>query len=275
VLMDEIFGPANFRNWITRKKSNRKNFTRRRYGNIADYLLFYSKSPAATFHRPYEAWTVAWANTEYPHVEEATGRRFKKVPLHAPGTRNGETGKAWRGKLPPPGKHWQYPPETLDALDARGEIAWSPNGNPRRKVYFDQSQGVPVQDIWLDFRDAHNQNVDVTGYPTEKNLAMLRRIVAASSDPGDLVLDCFVGSGTALVAAEAAGRRWIGIDSSPNAVATMLNRLAHGSGPMGDFVSGLRPRPNGNGIAPAEPRIEHPLDVYAADGMSLRSNGIS
>lgn len=240
VVMDEVFGPANFRNWITRKKSNRKNFTRKQYGNISDYILFYTKTDSYTWHRPYETWTEEWCKREYQYVEKATGRRYKKVPVHAPGVRHGETGQPWRGKLPPPGKHWQYPPRVLEELDAKGEIYWSPSGNPRRKIYFDQSKGIPVQDVWLDCRDAHNQNIEVTGYPTEKPLGLLRRVVSASSDAGDLVLDCFMGSGTTLVAAEELGRRWVGVDSSVEAVATTIRRLAVGSEPLGDFVRGKR-----------------------------------
>ncbi len=242
IIMDEVFGPTNYRNWITRKKSNRKNFTRKQYGNISDYVLYYTKSDSYVWNRPYESWTQEWAAREYQYVEEGTGRQYKKVPVHAPGVRNGETGREWRGKLPPPGKHWQFSPKTLDELDAKGEIYWSPTGNPRRKIYFDQSQGVPVQDIWLDCRDAHNQMIEVTGYPTEKPLDLLRRIVSASSNPGDLVLDCFAGSGTTLVAAEELGRRWIGVDSGKEAMATIIYRLANGSEPMGDFVKGKKAR---------------------------------
>jgi adenine-specific DNA-methyltransferase len=159
-----------------------------------------------------------------------------KVPVHAPGIRHGETGKPWRGVLPPPGKHWQFIPAVLDELDAKNEIFWSKNGNPRRKVYLDQSAGISVQDIWMDFRDAHNQNIEITGYPTEKNIDLLNRIVSASSNPGDIVLDCFAGSGTTLVAADRLGRNWIGVDNSPEALRTMLHRFAHGSELMGDFV---------------------------------------
>jgi adenine-specific DNA-methyltransferase len=240
VIMDEIFGPANFRNWITRKKSNRKNFTRKQYGNISDYILFYTKSEQYIWNRPHEAWTAEWMAREYQYIEEGTGRRYKKVPVHAPGVRKGETGQPWRGKLPPPGKHWQYPPRVLDELDAKGEIYWSPTGNPRRKIYHDQSQGIPIQDIWLDCRDAHNQNIEVTGYPTEKPVDLLRRIVAASSGLGDLVLDCFMGSGTTLAAAEELERQWVGVDASMEALATTVKRLAHGSEPMGDFVNGKK-----------------------------------
>jgi adenine-specific DNA-methyltransferase len=236
ILMDEIFGRSNFRNWITRKKCNPKNYTRKTYGNVADYILFYTKTDSYVWHRPVETWSAARAAQEYSYVEPQTGRRYKKVPVHAPGTRNGETGRPWRGKLPPPGKHWQYPPATLEEMDARGEIYWSPTGNPRRKVYFDQSSGIPVQDIWMEFRDAHNQNIHITGYPTEKNSALLARIIAASSQPGDLVLDCFSGSGTTLETAHRLGRRWIGVDNSPEAIRTTLTRFAMGIAPMGDFV---------------------------------------
>ena len=173
LIMDEVFGSSNYRNLIVRKKCNPKNYTRKAYGNIADLILFYTKSDKYIWSRPVEPLSEDSAK-EYHYVEPETGRRFMKVPIHAPGTRNGETGKPWRGMMPPPGKHWQYPPATLDKMDARGEIFWSKNGNPRRKVYLDQHPGAGVQDIWLDFKDAHNQNIKITGYPTEKNPDLLR-----------------------------------------------------------------------------------------------------
>jgi adenine-specific DNA-methyltransferase len=236
-LMDEVFGPANFRNWITRKKCNPKNYTRKTYGNVSDYILFYSKTENYVWHRPVESWSEEKANKEYQYVEAETGRRYKKVPVHAPGVRNGETGQLWRGMKPPPGKHWQYPPRILDEMDARGEIYWSPTGNPRRKIYLDESNGVAVQDIWLDYRDAHNQNIAVSGYPTEKNSALLTRIIEASSNKGDLVLDCFSGSGTTLNVASHLGRHWIGVDNSREAIAATLRRFGKGLEPMGDFVN--------------------------------------
>lgn len=252
VVMDEIFGADNFRNFITRKKCNTKNYTRHTYGNISDYILFYSKGENYTWNRPVVAWTEDTGKKEYTYVEASTGRRFKKVPVHAPGVRNGETGKPWRGKLPPPGKHWQFPPSVLDEMDRRGEIFWSSNGNPRRKIYLDNSNGIPVQDIWLDFKDAHNQNIEITGYPTEKNLEMMEQIINASSNPGDLVLDCFAGSGTTLAAAGNLSRRWIGIDNSNEAITTTVNRLRFGSRPMGDFVKKKR-----------TPMVENHLELFS------------
>jgi adenine-specific DNA-methyltransferase len=257
VIMDEIFGPNNFQNWITRKKCNPKNYTRKKYGNIADFILFYTKSEDYVWNRPLEEWTPERAEKEYQYVEEETGRRYKKVPVHAPGIRNGETGKPWRGMSPPPGKHWQFPPKTLDAMDARGEIYWSPNGNPRRKIYLDGSEGVPVQDIWLEFRDAYNQNIKITGYPTEKNPDLLARIIQACSNPGDIVLDCFSGSGTTLAIASQLERCWIGVDNGPEAIATTLRRFATGPERMGDFV-------NTSKSEPEEAQVQQMLPLFSS-----------
>jgi adenine-specific DNA-methyltransferase len=238
LIMDEVYGRRNFRNWITRKKCNPKNYTRKAYGNVCDFILFYTKTDEYVWHRPVESWTDERAAREYQYIDEKTGRRYKKVPVHAPGVRHGATGGPWKGKPPPPGKHWQYTPDKLDEMDARGEIYWSPTGNPRRKIFLDDSAGVAVQDLWLEYRDAHNQNIRITGYPTEKNPGLLQRIISASSNPGDLVLDSFSGSGTTLAIASELGRRWIGIDNSAEAIAVTLRRFAKELEPMGDFVNG-------------------------------------
>lgn len=235
LLMDEIFGLNNFRGMITRKKCKSKNYTKKTYGNISDYILFYTKSDSSVWNRPFEAWTSEKEDKEYPFIEPETGRRYKKVPIHAPGVRKGATGSSWRGMMPPAGKHWQYTPDKLDEMDANNEIYWSSTGNPRRKVYLDQSKGVPVQDIWLDYLDINNQNSFQTGYPTEKNLDMLKRIIEASSNPGDLVFDCFAGSGTTLIAAEQLDRDWIGVDIGAVAIDTIINRLANGSKRLSDL----------------------------------------
>jgi len=235
LVMDEVFGCSNYRNIIVRKKCNPKNYTRKAYGNTADFILFYTRTEKYVWNRPVEPLSEE-STKEYHYTEPETGRRYMKVPIHAPGTRNGSTGGLWRGMLPPPGKHWQYTPKTLDEMDARGEIFWSKNGNPRRKIYLDEHSGVGIQDIWLDFRDAHNQNIKITGYPTEKNPDLLRRIIGASSNPGDMLLDCFAGSGTTLAVADEMQRNWIGMDNSSEALSTILNRFELGLLPMGDYV---------------------------------------
>jgi adenine-specific DNA-methyltransferase len=237
VLMDEVFGAGNFRSMITRKKCKSKNFTKNSFGNISDYILFYTKSNNYVWNRQYEQWTDKKILKEYPFIEKETDRRYKRVPIHAPGTRNGETGKMWRGMMPPEGKHWQFTPDRLDELDRNGEIYWSSTGNPRRKVYLDESNGIALQDIWLDYLDINNQNTQTTGYPTEKNLDMLKRIILSSSNKSDLIMDCFAGSGTTLVAADELERSWIGVDIGSEAIKVMLNRFQNGTQTLDEHIS--------------------------------------
>jgi adenine-specific DNA-methyltransferase len=226
LLLDEVFGAGNFRAWISRRKCSSKNYTRRTFGDITDYVLFYSKTANYLFNRQFGARSEEQEAIDFPKIDEQTGRRFALVPIHAPGRRNGATGMAWRGMLPPPGKHWQTTPDKLDEFDARGDIYWTRNGTPRRKIWADESQGSAIANLWHDFRDPFNQNFATTGYPTEKNLDLLKLVISAASDPGDLVLDCYAGSGTTLAAATALDRRWIGIDSGAMAIALAQKRLA-------------------------------------------------
>lgn len=141
ILMDEVFGERCFRNLITRVKCNPKNQTRKQYGDVCDYLLYYTKTEDYVWNDPVESWGLIEGEKEYHCVEEGTGRRYKKVPCHLPGVRYGATGDPWRGRNPPPGKHWVHPPSKLDELDRAGRIYWSKTGNPRRKLYLDESTG--------------------------------------------------------------------------------------------------------------------------------------
>ncbi len=236
ILMDEIFGVSNFRSFVSRVKCNPKNQARRQFGDVCDYLLFYSKGKNYVWNQPIEVWGEDTGIKEYGCVEESTGRRFKKVPCHLPGVRNGATGTMWRGKLPPPGKHWVHSPAKLDEMDARGEIYWSATGNPRRKLYLDEAVGKRRSNIWTDFRDTQNQNAKITGYPTEKNIALMEMIIQASSNPGDLVIDAYAGSGTTLAAAALSDRAWIGIDESSVAIETSVQRLVLGTPKMGSHA---------------------------------------
>lgn len=235
LVMDEVFGPGNFRNLITRRKCSSKNFTSKQYANIHDYILFYSKTKSYKWNKPGIAPEEEWIDREYPKID-SLGRRYKLVPVHAPGTRKGKTGEPWRGMMPPSGKHWQYTPDKLDELDRLGDIHWSRNGNPRRKVYWSSDKKMALTDYWDQYRDAHHQSVKITGYPTEKNLAMIKMIVGASSDEGDLVVDPFCGSGTTLHAARDLGRRYLGMDASFSAAKSTLHRMRYGLEPMGDYV---------------------------------------
>ncbi len=243
VVMDEIFGRENFINDITRIKCNPKNFYRKGYGNIKDMILFYAKTSRYIWNEPRELFSDEDIQGLFPKVDK-DGRRYTTTPIHAPGeTSNGSTGKMWKGMMPPKGRHWRVPPDELTKLDKNGLIEWSSTGNPRKKIYLDDvmAKGKKRQDIW-EFKDS-----PYPSYPTEKNLDMLKVIIKASSNPDDLVIDCFAGSGTTLVTAEELKRRWVGIDNSPVAIKTIQKRLLT-SKELSAF--GLyEVRPSGNGAA--------------------------
>lgn len=219
LIMDEVFGRENFRNDITRIKCNPKNFQRKGYGNIKDLILFYSKSTNPTWNHPTMPHSEEEAKRLFKKIDK-DGRKYTTIPLHAPGeTANGNTGKEWRGIKPPKGRHWRSDPTVLEELDTQGLIEWSSTGVPRKKIYLDESGGKKMQDIW-EFKDPQYPQ-----YPTEKNLDLLKFIIEASSNDGDLILDCFAGSGTTLVAAQLLNRGWIGIDKSEPAIRVIQKRL--------------------------------------------------
>jgi len=218
IILDEIFGQENFKNDITRVKSNPKNFSRSAYGNEKDVIYFYAKNHKKNIWNEIKL-PMAKNDIEkrFPKVDK-NGRRYTTIPLHAPGETNGVTGQPWRGMNPPEGRHWRTNPAEFDKLDAMGLIEWSSTGNPRIIKFADEHKGKKIQDIWY-FKDPQNPI-----YPTEKNIDMLKLIVQQSSKEGSIVLDCFCGSGTTLVAAEELGRKWIGIDSSVVAINTIKKR---------------------------------------------------
>lgn len=219
IIMDEIFGPHNFRNDIARIKCNPKNFQRKSYGNIKDLILFYSKSSDPIWNDPRTPFSKEDEERLFKKIDNE-GRRYTTIPLHAPGeTQNGNTSKMWRHLKPPKGRHWRTDPTILEQWDQMGLIEWSSNGVPRKKIYLDERQGKKMQDIW-DFKDPQYPS-----YPTEKNLELIKFIVEASSHEGDLVLDCFCGSGTTLIASQLLSRQWIGIDKSDIAITATRQRL--------------------------------------------------
>lgn len=226
MLLDELFGQKNFRCWLTRRKCSSKNFTRRSFGDISDYILIYSKTKDYYWSRQYQTRDDAQEAIDFPKVDRESGRRFALVPVHAPGIRHGASGSKWRDMSPPPGKHWQWTPDQLEELDRNGDIHWTKNGTPRRKMWADQSKGSAMQNILLDYRDPFTQNHKITGYPTEKNIDLLKMLISAATRPRDLVIDCFAGSGTTLEAAASLDRAWIGADIGQLAIATIQRRLA-------------------------------------------------
>lgn len=221
LVMDEVFGIENFRNDITRVKCNPKNFNRKGYGNMKDLILFYSKSSDMIWHEPKTGYTEEDVEKLFKKVDEQ-GRRYTTIPLHAPGeTKSGNSSKEWKGQLPPKGRHWRTSTDILTEWEEQGLIEWSKNGVPRKKIFSEEREGKRVQDIW-EFKDPQYPN-----YPTEKNSDLLDLIVKTSSNDDSIVLDCFCGSGTTLLAAQKSGRRWIGIDQSPQAIKATIKKVSN------------------------------------------------
>ena len=219
LIMDEVFGRDMFRNDITRIKCNPKNFHRKAYGNIKDLILFYSKAESPIWNDPRVPFSEEDKERLFKKLDK-NGRQYTTIPLHAPGeTSNGNTSKEWKGMKPPKGRHWRTDPAILEEWDKQGLIEWSTNGVPRKKIFLDERDGKKMQDIW-EFKDPQYPQ-----YPTEKSLDLLKFIVEASSNEGDLVFDCFAGSGTTLVAAQSLNRNWIGIDKSEPAIKVVQKRL--------------------------------------------------
>ena len=224
--MDAVFGNENFRNEIIWKRTTAHSDVAqgaRHMGRIHDTLLRYSKSKHPTWNTVYIPYDDRYIERIYRY-SDPDGRKYQTQPLHArkPG---GDTLYEWKGKLPPPGRYWAFSKENMRKLDDEGRIVYSRTGVPRYKIYLDESRGRSLQDIWDDVAPVHQLPKERLGYPTQKPAALLERIVQASSNEGDVVLDPFCGCGTAVAAAEKLKRRWVGIDVTHLAVALMKNRL--------------------------------------------------
>ena len=213
VIMDEVFGEKNYKNDITRIKSNPKNFYRKAYGNEKDMILFYARDYKNNIWNDIKVPLNQSEIIERFSKVDYDGRRYTTIPLHAPGeTKTGNTGKPWRNIQVPKGRHWRTDPLEFDKMDAEGKIEWSKTGNPRIKKYADEHKGKKIQDIWT-FKDPQNPS-----YPTQKNFDMICQIIKQSSNTTSIILDCFAGSGTTLKGAFKLDRTWIGIDNSASAI---------------------------------------------------------
>ena len=225
-VMDGVFGAKNFRNEIIWKRTSAHSDVAqgaKHMGRIHDTLLRFSKNASPKWNIVYVPYNQQYIDSAY-RQKDKTGRRYQTQPLHAakPG---GDTRYEWKGKLPPPGRYWAYSRGNMERLDAEGRIAYSRTGTPRYKIYLDESSGKPLQDIWDDIPAVHMNPKERLGYPTQKPVGLLERIIKASSDKGDVILDPFCGCGTTIHAAQNLGRRWIGIDICVNACKVIEQRL--------------------------------------------------
>jgi site-specific DNA-methyltransferase (adenine-specific) len=227
IVMDTIFGVENYRNEIIWKRTSARSDSHK-WNHIHDVILFYSKSDTFTWNRQFIPYDEQYTDKFYHFVEPKTNRRYASDNLTADGTRNGSSGEIWRGiNVRAKGLHWKYQIEKLEELDKQGKIIWplKKGGVPRYKRYLDEMPGLALQSIVTDILPLSAQSTEKLGYPTQKPLALLERIIQASSNEGDLVLDPFCGCGTAIAAAQKLNRRWIGIDITHLSISLMKYRL--------------------------------------------------
>ncbi|MDE3042625.1 MAG: restriction endonuclease [Nitrospirota bacterium] len=229
LLMDAVFLPQNFQNEIVWKRTSAHS-SAKRYGPVHDVILFYGRSSEMNWIGGNQSYEEAYVDQRFRMEEE---RPWKDADLTGAGIRHGETGRPWRGfDVTAKGRHWAYPPSELDKMDADGLIYWpkKKGGWPRLRKYLDQTKGIPLQDIWIDVPPINSQAQERLGYPTQKPEALLERIINASSNEGDVVLDPFCGCGTATAAAQKLRRHWIGIDITHLAITLIKHRLQHAFG---------------------------------------------
>ncbi|MFH1140762.1 MAG: DNA methyltransferase [Chloroflexota bacterium] len=221
-LLDAIFGPSNFRNEIVWKRTTIHRDAKR-FGRVADYLLYYSKTDSFTWQTQFSGHQEDYVSSHYTYAD-TDGRRYRLDNATAAGQ---GPPRYYDGKLlePPPGTHWRWSQENIDKLIREGRIAFTRTGRPSYKRYLDEMAGTPVPSIWDDIPPVNSQAKERLGYPTQKPLALLERIISASSNPGDIVLDPFCGCGTAVHAAHKLGRRWIGIDVTYLAINLIERRM--------------------------------------------------
>ena len=216
-LMDAVFGRAQFQADLIWNRAA-ENLSRRKYRRASEHLLFYSKSKDYT-----------WNGAYLPHSEEYVAQSYRWSDDRGRYTTTACQNNAdrpnmvyeFRGNT----RQWRYSKETMERLDADGLLVFNKQGIPRRKLYLDDSPGVAVTTVWSDINVLQSRASERVGYPTQKPLALYERIVAASSNEGDMVLDPFAGCATTPIAAERLGRRWVAMDLWQGAHAIIKDRL--------------------------------------------------
>ncbi|MCE2464126.1 MAG: restriction endonuclease [Dehalococcoidia bacterium] len=220
LLLDAVFGHQNFKNEIVWKRSAAHSDAKA-CGNTHDIIFTYAKDKSKfVWNKQYQSYDLEYIRTHYRHKTDE-GRLYRTDNLTATGLSGGGYEYEWNGVS----RIWRCPRETMERLDNEGRVRYTRNGVAEYIRYFDEMPGVPLQDMWIDIPPINSQAKERLGYPTQKPEALLERIITASSNEGDVVLDPFCGCGTAVAAAEKLKRRWIGIDVTHLAVALMKNRL--------------------------------------------------
>ena len=234
LLLDAIFAVGNFSNeLIWKRTSSKSDHTQgaKHFPKVHDSILLYHKTPAAIYLPAFLAHGDEYINSKYPHSDD-DGRRFGLWDMTGPGgAAKGNPSYEVMGVT----RYWRYSRVRMDAMIADGRVIQNKPGSvPREKRYLDNSSGAAAGDVWTDIPPINSQAQERLGYPTQKPLALLERIISASSNEGDLVLDPFCGCGTTVHAAQKLNRRWIGIDVTHLAIGLITRRLTEAF-PMASF----------------------------------------
>ncbi|OGT04973.1 MAG: hypothetical protein A2143_06465 [Gallionellales bacterium RBG_16_57_15] len=241
VVLDEVFGEGCFVNEIIWKRTS-AHADSTTYANVHDALLLYSKASAFTFNPQFVPYTEDYITERYKHIEtkgQRKGQRFADDNLIGTGLRGGGYPYEWKGVF----RTWRCPIETMRRYEKENLLYYTKNGVARIKRFVDDLPGVPPSDMWIDIFPVNSQAAERADYPTQKSEALLQRIIATSSNEGDLVLDAFAGSGTTLAVAEKLGRRWIGIDCGKLAIYTIQKRMLNLKADIGNKGKALKPQP--------------------------------
>jgi site-specific DNA-methyltransferase (adenine-specific) len=229
IIIDSIFGVKNFRNEIVWQRATAHNMKSRYFPKIHDILLFYSKGDDYTWNNQYTEYSEA----QLSRYKKDEGGRLYKAENLTMSTPNESRNFEWRGTRPPAHRSWGASLEQLEKWYAEGRILLKKDGAPRLdglKVYLDELPGKQVPSIWNDIPRIGNTSKERLGYPTQKPESLLERIIKASSNEGDIVLDAFAGCGTTITTAQRLNRRWIGIDITHIAITVIKNRLKNAFG---------------------------------------------
>ena len=225
LMMDAVFGLANYKNEIVWKRTSGHSDAQR-YGRVHDVILYYTYGSDSLWNQIYQPYDHEYVARYYSY-EDPDGRRWMSDNLSAAGLQGGGYEYEWKGIT----RIWRVPISTMERLDSEGRIYYTRNGIARRKRYLDEAKGNPVQDVWTDVQSLRSWHKERLGYDTQKPEALLERIINASSNESDVVLDPFCGCGTAIAVAERLNRRWIGIDITHLAISLMKSRLRDTFGP--------------------------------------------
>ncbi len=223
-VMDAIFGWKNFRNEIVWQKIRSSKAQTKGFGSVHDTILVYGKTASTVWNNLYTPLSNERIARHYGKAEPATGRRYGLYDFTQAG--QGEP-RRFGDKVvaPPTGKHWIWDQDRIDVAMSEGRLVFTSDSMIRLKRYLDESSGNPIEDIWVDISPVNAVSKQRIGFPTQKPLALYERIIRASSNEGDIVLDPFAGCATTLVAAERLNRQWVGMDIWDNAKAVVLERL--------------------------------------------------